>query len=33
MTEEVCRYCNKTLTTLEDIDHLIETLNNNSPRV
>ena len=31
MTEEVCRHCNKTLNTLEDIDHLIEKNNKSNP--
>ena len=31
MTEEVCRHCNKTLNTLEDIDHLIEKNINSNP--
>ena len=31
MTQEICRHCNKTLNTLDDIDNLIETLKNNSP--
>ena len=31
MTEEICTYCNKTLNTLGDIDHLIEKDINSNP--
>ena len=32
MTQEICRHCNKTLNTLDDIDNLIEkNIKNSNP--